>query len=74
MPALDRRHNAVVQALIKDGWTITDNPLRPTLGEHSILVDVGAERVVGAEKGQSALLLRSKPSLDHNLLPTFSRL
>jgi len=29
MPALDLYHDTVKNALIKDGWTITDDPLRP---------------------------------------------
>ncbi len=28
MPAKDIYHDVVKQALIKDGWTITDDPLR----------------------------------------------
>ncbi|MES2464553.1 MAG: element excision factor XisH family protein [Armatimonadota bacterium] len=60
MPALDRYHNAVVQALIKDGWTITDNPLRLTLGERSVMVDVGAERVLAAEKGPRRIAVEIK--------------
>jgi hypothetical protein len=44
-------HNAVVHALVADGWTITDDPLRVEYGERKIYVDLGAERpTIGAEK------------------------
>jgi hypothetical protein len=32
MPAKDFFHNAVRTALIKDGWTITDDPLKIEVG------------------------------------------
>jgi hypothetical protein len=33
MPAKDRYHAVVVRALIKDGWTITDEQVAVILGE-----------------------------------------
>jgi hypothetical protein len=44
-------HNAVVRALITDGWSITDDPLKAEYGERKIYIDLGAERpTLGAEK------------------------
>jgi len=44
-------HDAVIQALTADGWTITDDPLRLTYGDQELYVDLGAERVtLGAER------------------------
>ncbi len=60
MPALDRYHYAVADALRKDGWTITHNPLRLTLGERNLLVDLGAERLIGAEKGVRKIAVEVK--------------
>ncbi len=52
MPAKNIYHDAVVDALKADGWTITDDPLRITIGVRRLYVDLGAERTpVGAEKG-----------------------
>ena len=51
MPARDRLHNAVKNALIRDGWTITHDPLRLTSGRRNLYVDLGAERLLAAEKG-----------------------
>ena len=50
MPARDIYHNAVKQALIKDGWTITHDPLRLQWGPKDMYVDLGAEQLLAAEK------------------------
>ena len=52
MPAKNIYHDAVVDALKADGWTITDDPLSLKVGDRSLHVDLGAERLpLGAEKG-----------------------
>lgn len=43
-------HEAVRSALIKDGWTITHDPLTLPFGAHNLYVDLGAERVLAAER------------------------
>jgi hypothetical protein len=43
MLAKDIYHNVVVQALTKDSWTITDDPLRLQWGSRDLYVDLGAE-------------------------------
>ena len=50
MPAKDIYHDAVVAALTKDGWTITHDPLRLQMGKRDAYVDLGAERLLAAEK------------------------
>ncbi len=50
MAALDLYHDAVKTALIKDGWTITDDPLMLSYGNEDVYVNLGAERTIGAEK------------------------
>jgi len=50
MPAKDIYHDAVKNALIKDGWTITHDPLILKWGLKDLYVDLGAERLVAAEK------------------------
>ena len=37
-------HDAVVDALKADGWTITDDPLSLKVGDRDLHVDLGAER------------------------------
>ncbi|MGO9922727.1 MAG: element excision factor XisH family protein [Isosphaeraceae bacterium] len=44
-------HDAVVRALIAEGWTITHDPLTLSYGGKDLFVDLGAERVtLAAEK------------------------
>lgn len=50
MPARDVYHNTVKKALIKDGWTITHDPLNLRLGKTDVYVDLGAEKLLAAEK------------------------
>jgi hypothetical protein len=49
MPARDVYHDDVHAALVKDGWTITDDPLRLRWGKKDYYVDLGAEQVIAAE-------------------------
>jgi hypothetical protein len=51
MPAKNVYHDAVIRALVADGWTITDDPLKLEYGDRNLYVDLGAEcSTVGAEK------------------------
>lgn len=52
MPARDYYHDIVRNALQKDGWTITHDPYRLKLARgKNLFVDLGAERLIAAEKG-----------------------
>lgn len=50
MPAKDKFHNNVKNALIKDGWNITDDPLSLEYGKRKMYVDLAAEKLFSAEK------------------------
>ena len=43
MAQRDSIHDAVKQALVKDGWDITDDPYVIAFGERFLFVDLGAE-------------------------------
>ena len=60
MPALDRYHLNVRNALIKDGWTITDDPLTLEIDERKLYVDFGAERLLAAERGTERIAVEIK--------------
>ncbi len=60
MPARDIYHDAVKNALMKDGWTITDDPLHMKWGKKDMYVDLGAEQVMAAEKGGDRSPWRSR--------------
>src|SRR5512140_3775229 len=53
-------HTAVRQALIKDGWTITHDPLTLSFGVHNLYVDLGAERVFAAERDGEQIAVEIK--------------
>jgi len=48
MAAKDIYHDVCVRALVKDGWTITHDPLAVAVEGTNLLVDLGAERIVTA--------------------------
>lgn len=60
MPKRDMYHTAVKQALIKDGWTITHDPLTLSSGVHNLYVDLGAERVLAAERDGEQIAVEIK--------------
>lgn len=62
MARRDIFHNAVRIALEKEGWTVTDDPLRIDWGGATIKIDLGAERLLAAERGNEKLRLRSRAS------------
>ena len=60
MPARDRYHDHVKTALIKEGWTITHDPLRLHWGLKDMYVDLGAEQLLAAEKGAHKIAVEIK--------------
>lgn len=50
MPAKDIYHNNVKNALTKDKWIITHDPLTLKIGKKDLFVDLGAEKLLGAER------------------------
>ncbi len=60
MPARDVYHEAVKRALIKDGWTITHDPYTLSFGQRDVYVDLGAERVIAAEKDEAKIAVEIK--------------
>ena len=60
MPAKDIYHDTVKKALIKDGWTITHDPLRLRWGTDLLYVDLGAERLLTATKKNEKIAVEVK--------------
>lgn len=63
MPARDLYHEAFRNALIKDGWTITADPFRLPFGQRTVYVDLGAERIIAAEKDTVRIAVEIKTFL-----------
>ena len=70
MPAPDLIHNAVKNALIKDGWTITDDPYLIQYEDATLFADLAAERPLAAERADRRIVVEIKsflgPSLYHD--------
>ena len=60
MAARDLFHDAVRNALIKDGWAITHDPMRIQVGGVEMLIDLGAEKLIGAEKNGDKIAVEIK--------------
>ena len=61
MPAHDFYHDVVKSALIADGWTIHNDPLRLHVGKKDLSVDLGSEHLLAADKDgrKVAILVKS---------------
>ena len=60
MPRRDLYHEAVVHALEKTGWTITDDPFRLSYGIHRLYVDLGTENMLAAQKEDRLIAVEIK--------------
>ncbi len=60
MSARDIYHNTVKTALEKDGWTITHDPFPLQIGKKRLSADLGAERLISAEKGIQKIVVEVK--------------
>ena len=58
--AKDKIHIPVKEALIDEGWLITDDPLYIKVGTLTVFVDLGAEKVFGAEKDGERIAVEVK--------------
>jgi len=62
--AKDIYHETVKTALIKDGWMITDDPLRLKVGGRMAYVDLGAQKLFAAEKEGRKIAVEVKSFLN----------
>lgn len=60
MPAKDIYHDTVKNALIKDGSTITDDPLSLKVGKKDIFIDLAANKLLVAEKKDKKIAVEVK--------------
>ena len=66
MPQRDQLHEAVKVALVKDGWTVTHDPLTVPFGLRKVYLDLGAERVLAAERGAERIAVEVKSFIGHS--------
>ena len=60
MPKLDIIHNPVKNALIKEGWSITDDPYIIQYRRTTLYADLGVERPIAAERNGQRLAVEVK--------------
>jgi hypothetical protein len=73
MSRRDIYHDAVCNGLIKDGWSITHDPLRLPFGRRNVRIDLGAEAPVGAEKEGRKIAVEIKSFLHLSELTDLER-
>jgi hypothetical protein len=71
MPAYDVFHGAVRKGLIKDGWTITDDPLYIEFGVVDMYIDLAAEKLIAAEKGERRIAVEIKSFISPSVVADF---
>ncbi|NEP77592.1 MAG: fatty-acid synthase [Okeania sp. SIO3B3] len=60
MPARDAYHNNLINALVKDNWSITDDPYVIKWGSRDMFVDLGASLLLAAEKEEVKIAVELK--------------
>ena len=71
MPAKDFFHGAVVEALEREGWKITHDPLQLETLDETFSIDLGAERVIAAVKGAEKIAVEIKSFRGQSFLYEF---
>jgi XisH protein len=75
MSAKDIFHDTVRSALEKDGWTITSDPLTLEPSRRAtIKIDLGAHKLLSAEKGTQKIAVEVKSFVDYRQSRNFIRL
>jgi len=69
--ARDAFHKAVKVALQKEGWVITADPLQVKFGKLDLYIDLGAERVIGAEQNGKKIAIEIKSFLGQSAVTEF---
>jgi hypothetical protein len=70
--AKDFFSEAVKNALRKDGWEITNDPLALEYGDAAFEIDLGAERIVGAERSGERIAVEIKTFIRKSASHEFS--
>ncbi|MEC4893473.1 MAG: element excision factor XisH family protein [Oscillatoria sp. PMC 1051.18] len=60
MPARDAYHTNLINALVKDNWSITDDPYFIKWGTRDMYIDLGASLLLAAEKEEVKIAVELK--------------
>jgi hypothetical protein len=71
MPAKDLYHEAVKNALIKDGWTITADPYPIEYEDAELYPDLAIEKFISEEQRQRKIIIEIKSFLGPSMMKDF---
>lgn len=71
MSAKDRFHDVVKTALVKEQWVITQDPLGFRYGKVDFQVDLGAEKLLAAERESEKIAVEIKSFLNPSAITDF---
>ena len=71
MSAKDIFHDAVKHGLEKEGWTITHDPFSLKFGDTRIYIDLGAEKILAAQKDEQKIAIEIKSFIGDSVLFNF---
>ena len=71
MPAKDKFHEIVINALQQQGWTITHDPYHIDLGFVDFYINLGAERLIGATRDGEKIAVEIKTFLEASTISEF---
>lgn len=71
MPAKDLYHDAVKNALIKDGWSITADPYFIKYEDAELYADLAAEKPIAAERQGQKIVVEIKSFVGKSLMYDF---
>ena len=71
MPAKDIFHEQVKRALEKEGWIVTHDPLPIAAGDVGMSIDLGAEKLIAAEKEGEKIAVEIKSFLGKSAIYEF---
>ena len=71
MPTKDIFHDAVKNALEKDGWIITEDSIYLDFGGVEIFIDLGAEKLIAAEREGEKIAVEIKSFVGGSAISQF---
>jgi len=71
MSARDLFHELVKTAITNEGWQVTHDPYRIDLGFTDLYIDLGAERLIAAERDQEKIAIEIKSFLASSTMSEF---
>jgi hypothetical protein len=71
MSARDAFHDTVLAAIQKDGWKVTHDPYPLQAGSFNLAIDLGAEKVIAAERGTQKIAVEIKSFLGPSKISEF---